>query len=193
MSDNGSCFTDPSASRRRGNAYKAAVRAAWASPTSASRSAGHRQTCGKIERFHQTTQKMVANRNRWPHPNPNSKPSSTGSSATTTTRRPHRALHGDTPQERWTASPPATPGPPIARAPYATLNKVTRDNTINWGNHRISDRPRPSRPTPPRHRPRPTTSPPSDPTALIPPPHTRPHATQLPTHRQAHPGRRPHN
>ncbi len=134
MSDNGSCFT---AKRLSGGeaAFERDLRALGVAHITSS--PGHPQTCGKIERFHQTLKKWLRTQ-----PLASSQPQLQaqldGFLGYYNYQRPHRALHGDTPQERWTASPPATPGPPIARAPYATLNKVTRDNTINWGNHRIS-------------------------------------------------------
>jgi transposase InsO family protein len=134
MSDNGACF---SARVRSGNEADferdlraLGVRHILSTPN-------HPQTCGKIERFHQTLK-------RWLRTQPLAR----------STRqlehqldefthyynhhRPHRALNGATPNERWHATPPATAGEPIPQPPQARQPKVSKGNVISWDHHRIN-------------------------------------------------------
>jgi transposase InsO family protein len=135
MSDNGTCFT----SRFSG----------WAGETDFERdlralgvhhilsSPGHPQTCGKLERFHQTLKKWL-----------NGQPLARSQKQLQAqldrfigfynTERPHRALHGQTPLERWSASPPATPGQPIGAPPNASLHPVGDQGRVSWHNYQIN-------------------------------------------------------
>jgi transposase InsO family protein len=103
LSDNGSCFTG----RNRGTAdFERNLRALGITPITSS--PAHPQTCGKIERFHKTLKgwlgreplakshhELQAQLDRFlDHYN---------------RRRPHRALSGATPAERFDASAPAGP------------------------------------------------------------------------------------
>jgi hypothetical protein len=98
---------------------------------------GHPQTCGKLERFHQTLKKWLKTQ-----PRARSKAMLQAQLdaflAFYNHDRPHRALHGATPVERWQARPPATPGAPIPAVPNASLHTVTSNNLISWGRHRIA-------------------------------------------------------
>ena len=51
--------------------------------------------------------------------------------------RPHSALDGATPFERWTAADKDHPGDPIALAPRAGLRTVNTAGRINWDAHQI--------------------------------------------------------
>jgi transposase InsO family protein len=123
LSDNGSCFTG------RGERLCDFERdlAALGVRTSHSRPY-HPQTCGKIERFHQTLK-------RWLTTQPLAASYSALHAQLDTYLtyynhdRPHRALHGATPIERWAASPADGPTVPF------TLDEPTRlvitSNTVN--------------------------------------------------------------
>ena len=99
-------------------------------------SPGHPQTCGKLERSHQTTKRWLRHLPR----------------ATSVTelqaqldvwrqhynhRRPHKAAGGRTPAERWAATERATPGRALRRPPRATLHRVSRTGTVAWAGYRI--------------------------------------------------------
>ena len=133
MSDNGTCFTSRFLSGGEASFERdlraLGVRHIRSTP-------GHPQTCGKLERFHQTLKKWLR----------------TQPLARTHAQlqrqldhfvvfynhdRPHRALGGATPAEVWAASEPATPGEPIPQAPHASLHTVAANNLIGWGRHRI--------------------------------------------------------
>jgi hypothetical protein len=98
-------------------------------------SPGHPQTCGKLERFHQTLKRWLARQ-----PLARTKAELQGQldafRAFYNDDRPHRALGGATPAERWAAGERAEPGPPIPEAPHASLNRVTR-GVIDWSSYRI--------------------------------------------------------
>jgi transposase InsO family protein len=133
MSDNGSCFTG-----RFGFggevAFERDLRALGVGHIKST--PGHPQTCGKIERFHQTLKKWLR-----------TQPPARSLAALQAQldeflvfynhQRPHRALHGATPAERWNASPPAHPGPAIAQTPHASLNLVAANGVISWDGHDI--------------------------------------------------------
>ena len=135
MSDNGSCFTGRFLSTSpREIDFERQLRDLGVAHLLSS--PGHPQTCGKIERSHLTTKKWLANQrpaatfdelqadlDRWrDHYNH---------------QRPHRALGGATPYERWSAQPPAEPGPPIPRPARASLHQVDNYGVINWNGYQI--------------------------------------------------------
>lgn len=134
MSDNGSCFTGRFLSGSEA-AFERDLRVLGVHHIPSS--PAHPQTCGKLERFHQTLKKWLR-----------SQPLATSADhlqhqlddfvAFYNHDRPHRALTGATPAERWTASPPQRPGPPIASAPHAGLRKVHTTNLVNWHGHQIA-------------------------------------------------------
>jgi transposase InsO family protein len=133
MSDNGSCFTGRFLSGGEAGFERdlrsLGVRHILSSP-------GHPQTCGKLERFHQTLKRYLRGQ-------PLARTHAELQYQLDTFRvfynheRPHRALHGATPAERWAASEPATPDEAIPQTPHASLHTVTTNNLINWGQHRI--------------------------------------------------------
>ena len=91
---------------------------------------GHPQTCGKIERSHQTTKRWLARQ----------RPARTLAELQAQLddwldfynhQRPHRALDGAVPAERWAASPPDRPGPPIPEPLRAELRLVC-GGRISW-------------------------------------------------------------
>jgi transposase InsO family protein len=134
MSDNGSCFTGRFLSGGEAG-FERDLRALGVQHIRST--PGHPQTCGKIERFHQTLKRSLDRRPR-------------ARSRRDLQRqldefveyynheRPHRALVGDTPTERWTATPPALPGEAIPAAPNASRHTVHANNLIAWGSYRIA-------------------------------------------------------
>lgn len=136
MSDNGVCFTS--------RFLKAGTDAECDFERSLRRlgivqllsSPGHPQTCGKLERSHQTTKRWLA-----AHA-PARSPAELQDHLDAwrqlyNHQRPHKAARGGTPAERWAASDRAQPGSPIAQPPRASVRRVSKDGTINWSNYRI--------------------------------------------------------
>jgi transposase InsO family protein len=131
MNDNGSCFTGRLA--KHGAADFERMLRSLGIKQICSRP-GHPQTCGKLERSHQTTKawlrlqppsrtidELQDQLDRWrTHYNQT---------------RPHKALHGQTPYERWTASPPATPGTVIAGPVRASIHSVHKAGHIGWSDY----------------------------------------------------------
>lgn len=131
LSDNGACFTSRCQPTNAGgktdferHLRALGIRQILSSP-------GHPQTCGKLERSHQTTkrwlavqpaaanaQDLQADLNRWMHHYNH--------------QRPHRALAGATPAQAWHATPRAQPGAPIADQPDADTRTVTKNGVINY-------------------------------------------------------------
>jgi transposase InsO family protein len=95
----------------------------------------HPQTCGKVERLHQTLKQWLRAR-----PEPRTVPQLQGLLETFTNRynndRPHRSLGRRTPAERWHASPPAGPGEPTLerdeRVTNLRTNKTGRFDLRPW-------------------------------------------------------------
>lgn len=133
MSDNGSCSTGRFLSGGEApferDLRALGVRHILSTP-------GHPQTCGKLERFHQTLKK-------WLRARPLARTHAQLQSQLDdfvgyyNHDRPHRALAGATPAQRWAASERAGPGAPIPEAPHASLHTVAANNLIGWGRHRI--------------------------------------------------------
>ena len=84
----------------------------------------HPQTCGKVERFHQTLKRFLARNNPQPH-SPNSKPPSTDSSTTTTNTGHTRALERRTPRQVFDAKIKAHP------AGHPTTHFHVRRDTVD--------------------------------------------------------------
>jgi transposase InsO family protein len=126
ISDNGTCFTgrflDGEVAFEQ-NLRAAGIRHICSSP-------GHPQTCGKLERWHQTLKKWLRAR-----------PLAGNIEELQTqldqflgyynTNRPHRALAGATPLEVWQGAPKATPGPPIGTVPTARVLTVDSHGRIS--------------------------------------------------------------
>jgi transposase InsO family protein len=128
MNDNGSCFTGRLSLNGEAD-FERMLRSVGVVQI-CSRPA-HPQTCGKLERSHQTTKawlriqspagsvgELQDQLDRWrDHYNHS---------------RPHRALHGDTPAERWAATVAAQPGPAIAGPIRASIHTVNKGGHIGW-------------------------------------------------------------
>lgn len=135
LSDNGTCFTGRLLGGGGGqvlfeeNLATAGIRHILSSP-------GHPQTCGKLERFHQTLKQWLSAR-------------PLAGSITQlqaqldefldyyNTHRPHRALQGATPTEAWQAAPASRPRDAIAAAPDARLHIVESHGRITVGRYVI--------------------------------------------------------
>lgn len=131
MNDNGSCFTGRLA--KHGAADFERMLRSLGITQICSRPA-HPQTCGKLERSHQTTKawlrvqppasslaQLQDQLDRWrAHYNQD---------------RPHHALDGQTPLERWHSSPPATPGQPIIGPVRASVHPVHKAGHIGWSDY----------------------------------------------------------
>ena len=128
MNDNGSCFTGRLS--RNGEAdFERMLRSLGVVQICSS--PAHPQTCGKLERSHQTTKawlriqpaarsigELQEQLDRWrDHYNQ---------------ARPHRALRGATPAEQWTASSRAEPGPVIDGPIRASIHTVNKGGHIGW-------------------------------------------------------------
>lgn len=135
LSDNGLTFNGS----RRGITvtFEANVRAAGVSPIASS--PFHPQTCGKVERFHQTLKQRLAKQ-----------PAATNLAdlqiqidtavAYYNHVRPHSSLHDQTPAAIWAMSPRAVPAnqPVTASATIARDVNVTPDGNIYIDNHRVN-------------------------------------------------------
>jgi len=115
LSDNGAVFTG----RYRGKGRVALEATLHARGISFRHSRPyHPQTCGKVERFHQTLKKWLT------HQTPAQTPDHLQAQLDTfrayyNTVRPHRALHRHTPQQAYLARPKATPtGTPLTKDSY---------------------------------------------------------------------------
>jgi transposase InsO family protein len=129
MSDNGACFTSR-LRKGRETVFEANLRALGVRHIASS--PGHPQTCGKLERSHQTTKEWLDNLP------PAGTPDQLQDQLDDWRRvynfeRPHSALDGATPLERWHASLPAVPGDRIPDPPAARLGRVTATGVISWG------------------------------------------------------------
>jgi len=131
MNDNGSCFTGRLALNGAAD-FERMLRSAGIKQICSR--PGHPQTCGKLERSHQTTktwlrlqpparslEELQNQLDRW--------------RAHYNHARPHKALHGQTPAERWQASPPAIPGPAIAGPVRASVHHVHKAGHIGWSDY----------------------------------------------------------
>jgi transposase InsO family protein len=131
LSDNGLAFNG---SRRQITVtFEANLRTAGITPIAST--PFHPQTCGKVERFHQTMKKWLTQRS----------PADTLVELQTDLntfvdhynhRRPHRSLHGATPNTVWQATPRAVPADqPITHTPTIERNiTVAADGTAHIDN-----------------------------------------------------------
>jgi transposase InsO family protein len=133
ISDNGLCFTGRLQGRQVD--FERQLRALGIHHICSS--PAHPQTCGKLERCHQTTKKWLgavglaetANQlqdqlDRWRD--------------YYNTQRPHSALRGATPAQRWAASEPAGPGDPIPGPWRASQHTVSSCGNVGWGRWNIA-------------------------------------------------------
>jgi hypothetical protein len=133
MSDNGSCFTGRFSGGEA--AFERDLRTLGVGHLLSS--PAHPQTCGKLERWHQTLKKWLRQR-PLARTHRELQHQLDEFVAFYNHDRPHRALNGDTPIERWSMSEPATPGSPLAAVPNASAHIVQRNNLISWSRHRIA-------------------------------------------------------
>jgi len=135
LSDNGICFTSRFGMWNTDNDFERGLRALGIAQMHSA--PAHPQTCGKIERFHQTLK-------NWLRRQPLAQTHQALQAqldwflAFYNHERPHRSLAGDTPAERWQASPPALPAAPSDVGPHAELRKVDATGRINWHNFYIT-------------------------------------------------------
>jgi transposase InsO family protein len=133
MSDNGTCFTGKRFSGTvvdfERDLAALGIRHLCSSP-------GHPQTCGKIERSHQTTKRWLAAQ---PPARTTAKLQAQLDAwlAYYNDHRPHRALSGATPAERWAATSPDRPGPPITEPQRAELRRVNNIGSLSWDHTNI--------------------------------------------------------
>jgi transposase InsO family protein len=133
MSDNGTCFTG----RFLGgtvNQFEHALRGLGVRHIRST--PGHPQTCGKLERSHQSTKRWLA---------------AVGPATTPTelqaqldawrhhynARRPHKAAGGKTPLERWHATERAEPLAAVPIPPTTGLRRVGVNGSISWDRYII--------------------------------------------------------
>lgn len=134
MSDNGVCFTARFTQPTGESAFDRDLRALGVTHICSSPS--HPQTCGKIERHHQTLKAWL----------------STRPAARTLAglqrlldeyerfynhERPHSAKAGATPVEAWRANQPDKPGPSIALPSNAGLRRVNSTGTFMWNGFNV--------------------------------------------------------
>jgi transposase InsO family protein len=133
MSDNGACFTGRFLHGSEVD-FERQLRAMGITQLLSSPS--HPQTCGKLERSHQTTK-------RWLATQPPARNLNELQTQLDTWRhhynhhRPHRAAAGGTPAERWHATPAAAPGRPIAGPRRASLHTVSPQGHFGWQHYTV--------------------------------------------------------
>lgn len=131
LSDNGACFSHRSRSGRAGafeeNLAALGVRTITSRPY-------HPQTCGKIERFHQTLKGWLLTQPVARH-HDDLQAQLDEFLDFYNHHRPHRALDGATPAEAWAATEVAHPGEAFTPAPAIHLGgtKVDRFGTLGVG------------------------------------------------------------
>lgn len=134
MSDNGACFTTRLSGLQGETAFERSLRGLGVRHIPSSPS--HPQTCGKLERSHQTTKRWLAAAG----------PADTAAALQAqldrwrrlyNEQRPHRAAGGGTPLERWLATGRAQPAGAGPLQPRASLHRVGSSGAIGWGGHTI--------------------------------------------------------
>jgi transposase InsO family protein len=137
MSDNGVCFTGRflhHGDHDNEVDFERQLRAMGVAHLLSSPS--HPQTCGKLERSHQSTKSWLRTRrpaaspdelqddlDRWRHHYNH--------------ERPHAGIGGATPFERWSAQHPAGPGPALAGPRRTSLHRVDKTGSITWHGYTI--------------------------------------------------------
>lgn len=130
MSDNGLCFTG----RFRGVEVDFERQLRSMGIAHLPSSPAHPQTCGKLERSHQTTK-------RWLRTRPAACDEAELQEQLDTWRehynhhRPHKAAAGTTPAQRWIATPSAQPSGVLPGPIRASLHHVSPAGHIGWGNY----------------------------------------------------------
>lgn len=133
MSDNGLCFTG----RLHGHEVDFERQLRSMGIEHLPSTPAHPQTCGKLERSHQTTK-------RWLRTQPPARDHAELQDQLDTWRehynehRPHRAANGGTPANRWRAGELAMPGDPIDGPRRASLHRVSSVGQIGWGRYNIA-------------------------------------------------------
>jgi transposase InsO family protein len=135
MSDNGSCFTSRFAGFRGRNDFEESLRALGIRHITST--PGHPQTCGKLERSHQTTKRWLAGIG------PADTPDALQAQLDDWRRhyneqRPHTAAAGGTPLQRWRDTEGATPLGAHPLPPRAGLRVVGTNGSISWDRWIIS-------------------------------------------------------
>jgi transposase InsO family protein len=134
MSDNGTCFTARFAQCGGEAKFERTLRELGVEHICSS--PGHPQTCGKLERQHQTLKNWLANQT----------PAETFDELQAQLdayrdvynhRRPHSALGGATPMERWNAAPKAQPGDGRHVEVQAGLRRIRPNGTVIWHRKQI--------------------------------------------------------
>jgi transposase InsO family protein len=131
MNDNGSCFTGRLAKHGAAD-FERMLRSLGVKQICSS--PGHPQTCGKLERSHQTTK-------AWLRLQPPAKSMAELQAQLDQWRehynktRPHKALNGQTPWERWSATQPASPGEAITGPVRASIHSVHKAGHIGWSDY----------------------------------------------------------
>lgn len=135
MSDNGRCFTARFGPYGGEADFERDLRVLGVQHILSS--PGHPQTCGKLERQHDTLKSWLRTK-----PRVRSLPGLQRQLDTYAEfynhHRPHSALNGATPHERWTATPPDQPGPPTPLPTHAGIRRVDPNGRISWDNYRIA-------------------------------------------------------
>lgn len=134
MSDNGMCFTS-----RLGfggvNGFERSLRDLGIRHIPSS--PGHPQTCGKLERSHQTTKRWLAAAG--PADTPEQLQEQLDHWRLHYNQvRPHKAANGETPLHRWTTTDRAVPADPLPHPPVAGLRRVSPTGTISWDSFTIA-------------------------------------------------------
>lgn len=134
LSDNGLAFT--SRSTKRDVAFAANLRTVGIKPITSS--PYHPQTCGKVERFHQTLKKWLHRQD--PAPNLRQLQALLDTFAEHyNTRRPHKACQRRPPIDKWRATPPGGPaGHPIEHPWTITTNTVSRQGRVDVNGYGIA-------------------------------------------------------
>jgi transposase InsO family protein len=138
LSDNGAAFTSRLVHRNAGPSRFAQAVHRWGSRLIHS-SPYHPQTCGKVERHHQTLKKWLANQPRPPATLRQLQRLLDTYRAYYNTARPHSALHRATPEHAWTTAPSHGGPTSLPRQTDATVHqlRVSATGTIAIGAARI--------------------------------------------------------
>jgi transposase InsO family protein len=134
MSDNGACFTARFRHDLGEAAFERDLRALGIQHLLSS--PGHPQTCGKIERQHQTLKAWLGDRPRARNL-AGLQHQLDDYLAFYNHDRPHSALRGATPAEAWTAKAPDVASPPIELPANAGIRRVGPNSRINWAGYEI--------------------------------------------------------